>query len=286
MNPSVYSIAGNFPPYTTSWSPDNRTFYLTRKDLQVRLPGGVTYNFVLNGVGYENFRDTQGNFLPETKFSFTIAEDYDYELIKVPAAPSEGFEWPYYLSIPKALSKNTLLLVEPNNTGTWSDDQSVHDTAALNLVKQRSDFAIRLDVPLLVPTFPRPINPQAPEPGGIYTHALDRYSLLTDAVVNGGSIKRVDLQLIAMIRDAQEKLAARGFRVDEKVFMMGFSASGAFTTRFTMLHPEIVRAAAPGSPGGWPRPPCPNGGMALSSGTQWESLIFRALRGNLSISMQ
>lgn len=256
MNPSAYSVGSNFPSYTISWSPDNTIFYMARKDLKVRLPGGVTYNFVLNGVGYENFRDTQGNFLPETKFSFfTNAEEYDYELIKVQAAPSEGFEWPFYLSIPKALSKNSVLLVEPNNTGTWSDDQSVHDTAALNLVKQRSDFAIRLDVPLLVPTFPRPINPQAPEPGGIYTHALDRYSLLTGAVVNGGSIKRVDLQLIAMIRDAQEKLAAKGFRMDEKVFMMGFSASGAFTTRFTMLHPEIVRAAAPGSPGAWPLAP-------------------------------
>jgi len=250
-----YSISSNFPSYTAGWSQDKKTISLTRKDLQTRLPAGMTYSFVLNGGGTTSFQDTEGNPLSETRFSFTTVEDYDYELIKVPAAPSKGFEWPYYLSIPKAPSKNTILLVEPNNTGTWSDDQAVHDAAALSLVRWRSDFAVKLDVPLLVPTFPRPINPAAPEPGGIYTQALDRYSLLTEAVVNGGSIKRIDLQLVAMIRDARERLAARGFRVDTKVFMMGFSASGAFTSRFTMLHPEIVRAAAPGSPGGWPLAP-------------------------------
>lgn len=257
MDTTYMSIGSNFGPYTSTWSADKRTIILTRQDTASPLSTGMTYYFVLNGVGYENFRDTEGHFLPETRFSFTTAFDPDapYELIKVPAAASKGFEWPYYLSIPKALSNNTVLLVEPNNTGTWSDAQAVHDTAALSLVKWRSDFAVKLDVPLLVPTFPRPMIPPAPEPGGIYTQALDRYSLLTDAVVNGGSIKRIDLQLIAMIRDAQEKLAARGFRVDSKVFMMGFSASGAFTSRFTMLHPGIVRAAAPGSPGGWPLAP-------------------------------
>ena len=37
--------------------------------------------------------------------------------------------------------------------------------------------------------------------------------------------------------------------------MMGFSASGQFTNRFAILHPERIRAAAAGSPGGWPLAP-------------------------------
>jgi hypothetical protein len=36
---------------------------------------------------------------------------------------------------------------------------------------------------------------------------------------------------------------------------MGFSASGMFANRFTVLHPDIVKAAAIGSPGGWPISP-------------------------------
>jgi len=225
-----------------------------RTDLQTRLTPGTVYSFILNSGGSTSFRDMEGNPLTETRFSLTTSDNLDCELIKVPATPSKGFEWPYYLSIPNALSQNSIILVEPNNTGTANDDWAVHDAAALSLVKARSDFAIRLDVALLVPTFPRPINPPAPI-GSIYTHALDRASLATEAVLPGGSIKRIDLQLIAMIRDAQERLAAKGFRVDKEVLMMGFSASGAFTSRFTMLHPEIVRAAAPGSPGGWPLAP-------------------------------
>jgi hypothetical protein len=258
MDTRYINMSSNFPSFETTWSHDQKSLFITRTNLDNRLSPGYTYNFILNPFDGANFRDTQGNILPMTTFSFTIVEEYDFELIKVPANPGKGFEWPYYFAVPHELSNPTVLLVETNNTGTWSDDQSVHDTAALELLRQRSDFAIKLDVPLLVPTFPRPINPQAPEPGGIYTHALDRYSLLTKALLTGGSIERIDLQLIAMIRDAQQKLKTMGYIVDSKIFMMGFSASGAFTSRFTAIHPYMIRAAAPGSPGGWPLAPVAN----------------------------
>jgi hypothetical protein len=254
------SIGSNFPPYDSTWSVDARTLTLTRKDLTTRLAAGFTYTLILNGVGYESMTDTQGNLLPETVISFTTVADYDYELLKIPADTDSGFAWPYYLGIPDGLSSETTLLVEPNNTGTVSDDLDLHDEKALELARARADFAVGLDVPLLVPTFPRPASLP-----GIYTHALDRYSLTTDALVDGNSIERVDLQLIAMIRDAQQRLADRGFGVSDKIFMMGFSASGAFTSRFTMLHPEIVQAAAPGSPGGWPLAPV----------TAWEGTTLR-----------
>ncbi len=74
----------------------------------------------------------------------------------------------------------------------------------------------------------------------------------------GPRFKRVDLQLIAMIDAAREKLAAELPElppVRSRVLMTGFSASGAFTNRFDMLHPQRVLAAAAGSPGGWPIAP-------------------------------
>jgi hypothetical protein len=37
--------------------------------------------------------------------------------------------------------------------------------------------------------------------------------------------------------------------------MAGFSASGVFTNRFAILHPDRVLAAAVGGPGGWPIAP-------------------------------
>ena len=159
----------------------------------------------------------------------------------VEAAPEKGFNYPYLLRMPPdpARAAGPYLLVEPNNTGTISDDLQVHMDAARKLAANAigAYLAPRLQVPLLVPVFPRP-----KEEWRIYTHQLDRDTmLLTD-----GPMSRLDLQLIAMIDDARERLAARGFATRREVLMTGFSASGTFVNRFAMLHPDRVRAAAGG----------------------------------------
>ena len=138
-------------------------------------------------------------------------------------------------------------MVQPNNTGYPSDDQEVHDSAAKRLLERGSVYARELGVPLLVPTFPRP----EPAKVRMYTHALGRNTILAEI----DELKRIDLQLISMIDDALERLSFEGIKLEEKFLMMGFSASGMFVSRFTILHPERVEAAAIGSPGGWPIAP-------------------------------
>ena len=58
-----------------------------------------------------------------------------------------------------------------------------------------------------------------------------------------------------MIDDAIATAKKDGIKFDKKVLINGFSASGMFTNRFTFLHPDRVKAAAIGSPGGWPIAP-------------------------------
>lgn len=156
----------------------------------------------------------------------------------IEAAPSKGFHYPYVLRMPKE-ARATYLLVEPNNTGKVSDDLAVHTEAARALTKNAvgAYVATKLDVPLLVPVFPRPqTNWQ------IYTHALDR-----DAMeIASGPMRRLDLQLLAMIDDARARLRASGVKAKEQVLLTGFSASGTFANRFTIMHPEHVRAVAIG----------------------------------------
>jgi predicted esterase len=163
----------------------------------------------------------------------------------VEASPKKGFNYPYVLRIPtnaRSASPGSLL-VEPNNTGECSDDFETHLKAA----KVLSDKAIggflsrELCVPLLVPVFPRPKTDWQ-----IYTHLLDRDTIL----VRDGPMRRLDLQLLAMIDDARGRLARAGIRVNEKALLTGFSASGAFVNRFTYLHPERVQAAASGGVNG------------------------------------
>lgn len=164
------------------------------------------------------------------------------ELIIIESNPSKGFNNSYILFIPKGVQKNKLtrLLVEPNNTGKVTDSISIHKKYAIGLASESSignNISTELKIPLLVPIFPRP----AAKPL-VYTHALDRDVIFEKTK----RLKRLDLQLIAMIKDARNQLKDRNVLVHDKIFMNGFSASATFTNRFLFIHPEFVAAAAMG----------------------------------------
>jgi len=167
-----------------------------------------------------------------------------YRTTKVVAAG--GFRSPYYLYVPRKVSAPVHILVAPNNTGKPDDDVQVHHRAALLRVLKYKAVADELGTPMLIPAFPRE---QAN--WRVYTHALDRDSLTTALP----DLQRPDLQLIAMVDDAQHRLRQRYSEVHPHVLIMGFSASAMFANRFSLLHPERVLATAAGSPGGWPLAP-------------------------------
>ncbi|ESU24852.1 hypothetical protein FEDK69T_04050 [Flavobacterium enshiense DK69] len=163
-------------------------------------------------------------------------------LIIVNKKPKKGFQNEYILFIPKGtpLNKKTFLLVEPNNTGRTSDSIEIHKKYAIDLASVSSvgnNVSTELKIPLLVPIFPRPSSQPL-----VYTHALDR-----DVIIDKSSeLKRLDLQLLEMIKDAKRILNTANIEVDTKVFMNGFSASATFTNRFSFIHPEIIKAMAIG----------------------------------------
>lgn len=170
-------------------------------------------------------------------FALPIALLAADEIIRVEADAQKGFQWPYFLSVPKNPVKPAFLLVEPNNMGRSSDDPKVHEDDARAIIGVRisdSDFK-KLGSPILVPAFPRPKTNWK-----LYTHALNRDTLTTGET----RLRRIDLQLIAMISDARKRLAKRGLRVQSKVFLWGYSAAGTFTSRFLVIHPKIIQAAA------------------------------------------
>ena len=165
------------------------------------------------------------------------------------ANPANRYHADFYLYVsPKAKQiarsgEIVTILVQPNNSGINSDDPREHQQDAWLTGYERQKIADELGVVLLVPAFIRP-----GEDWFIYTHALDRDTLTTTRP----DLERIDLQLIAMIDKARLTLADSGINTDERIFIQGFSASGMFANRFTVLHPERVKAAAIGSPGGWP----------------------------------
>ena len=177
---------------------------------------------------------------------------YYFRVQRFPANTAAGYHADFYLYVSPGArnaaqngSRQTLL-VQPNNSGTNSDDPNVHRRDAFWTGWERQKVADELGVILLVPAFIRP-----GEDWQIYTHALDRDSLTTKRT----ELARLDLQLLAMVDDARRGLRQAGIETDEKFLIQGYSASGMFANRFAALHPERLKAVAAGSPGGWPIAP-------------------------------
>lgn len=177
---------------------------------------------------------------------------YYLEVQHFPADSTAGYHADFYLYVSPGAKeraeagRTVTMLVQPNNSGTNSDDPRVHQRDAWWTGYERKNIADELQVVLLVPAFVRPA-----EDWRIYTHALDRDVLTTQRY----DLARLDLQLIAMIDRARRDLAAEGIPTGEKIFLQGYSASGMFANRFTVLHPDRVKAVTVGSPGGWPIAP-------------------------------
>lgn len=184
---------------------------------------------------------TFSSFLSFAQYSQAEAFSRD-SLIIIPKNPGKGFDNDYILFIPKGtpLKKKIFLLVEPNNTGKLSDSMEVHTRFAISLASVSSvgnNVSTELKIPLLVPIFPRPSSQPL-----VYTHALDRDVMLAKSP----ELKRLDLQLLKMIDNAQDILSSMNIQTDPQIFMNGFSASATFTNRFSFMHPGKIKALAIG----------------------------------------
>lgn len=163
-------------------------------------------------------------------------------IIEVPASPEKGFNFPYLIKLPENLPSgdHLRLIVETNNTGKVSDDISIHYAAAKDAITGNAVgpwLSKKLSLPILMPVLPR-----SESQWENYTHALDRDTMLEDA----STIKRIDLQLLVMIEDAKNRLHKRSINVGDNIILTGFSASGTFANRFSLLHPEIIEIVIAG----------------------------------------
>lgn len=166
-------------------------------------------------------------------------------MYKVEANPDAGFHWPYFLFMPDTVDAGSSILVEPNNDGLWGAPFETHEYwAAIRNEQLYFDFGRHLNTPMLTPVFPRPLT----EDSNLYIHALSRAAMVHD----DSRYARPDLQLLAMLDDAQAKLAESGIEVTEDALFWGFSAAADFATRMTVMHPDRVRAVVAGGVGGLP----------------------------------
>ncbi|ALO14998.1 hypothetical protein L21SP5_01348 [Salinivirga cyanobacteriivorans] len=157
--------------------------------------------------------------------------------------PEKGYNFPYLIFLPTNMptDKELTMIVAPNNTGQVTDEFKKHIEKARRQATKPfypgNYIASKLNLPLLVPIFPR-----SRKESRVYTHSLDRDVMLKKA----SPLKRIDLQLLAMHENALDTLRKRGFNLKEKFLMVGFSASGSFANRFSLIHPGKLLAVAAG----------------------------------------
>lgn len=192
----------------------------------------VLFTLVLLGCKSNDIRSSTGNFNSEAGAD---------SICFFSADPQKGFNFDFLIYFPEdiSLNKEHTLLVESSNTGV-SDSMAHHRKEAKYAAKKSSIgnyVSKKLKTPLLVPIFPR-----SKTNWKVYTHAFDSETFNQ----KGTQIERLDVQLINMIEYAKTELDKRGFKMKEKFFLTGFSASGTFANRFAILHPNQIKAACAG----------------------------------------
>ena len=186
-----------------------------------------------------------------TLFCFNLAYG---KTIVVKANPEKGFHFPYLLKTSKKTVDANYIVVESNNTGGHNKSIKGMTSKAKKSLGWvlGSSISKKLNYPMLMPVFPfatKEIEKVLTNKNKYkyYFPQLDSDVLKIDI----DKYKRIDLQLIAMIDDARERLLKENNqKINEKVIMVGFSSSSLFSARFTFLHPERVSVAIGGGIGG------------------------------------
>ena len=168
------------------------------------------------------------------------AKGAEGEILTFPANSKAGFEWGYAIYLPKNIdtSKKLPVLFTMNNSGPAESIEEMEKNTfkEINYNYSVYIFPDNLKVPMIMPLVIRP------EEGNLNSHDFNRVAFLSQ----DPKYKRLDLQVLAMIKDARKQLKKRGIKTYKKILVTGYSAAGGFGERLTFLHPDKVLAAAVG----------------------------------------
>ena len=140
---------------------------------------------------------------------------------------------PYMMFVPEVVEETDRLVMESNNYERDSREDFI--LQAVGTLKRLNTF-VPHPVPLLVPLIPG---------GDIYYQQLSSEALFSE------NPRRIDNEVDEVIKDALNRIEdISGKRLDDKIFLHGYSSSGVFAQRFCLLHPERVDSAVIGGASG------------------------------------
>lgn len=152
-----------------------------------------------------------------------------------------AYNWFSYIPSSVAKSKHTYIWITGVHGNLITDDYDAITAESELQATWRIPLAEEQQYIMLTPVIPRP------ETEYVYVVAFSWKVFLSET---DPFCQRPDVKLNLMIDRLIQALRDEGYDVDEKVLLDGFSAGATFAQRYTLLHPERVRAVAAGHCGG------------------------------------
>lgn len=159
----------------------------------------------------------------------------------------KGFNCPYLLFIPNSNCSGKHLVLEMGNPRvSYSIKESIKSQVDEFIcggpfISSYKQALINSSSPMIMPIFPRPIVKEGKD-SDVCVIEFNHTSLNTDYSL----LKRMDLQTIAMVNDAKERLREKGIDVLDKLILTGYSSSAQFALRFSVVYPEMIHAVIAG----------------------------------------
>lgn len=190
----------------------------------------MTKEEIINNISNElkNGRDYEINY--------TIGENqYRVKFI----APKGNIHSPSILLIPLTKKVNNQIIVEANNLET-NILEKIIEQAARTATRLANETSL-CPAPILIPLLP------SYRKGPYYQQlSAECFELSKE-----NPDYRIDEQVVGMISNAKNILSTEfGLKLEDKVFLNGYSSSGVFAQRFSLLHPEVVETACIGGSSG------------------------------------
>ena len=241
--------------FTTTTNGYVKAFGVT--ETGVELSGRVTIEIQPPSELSKTTRLSRETITESGTLEYTVAnpDQYTYNFQIIEANPQAGFRLPYLLYQPEVSGDiERPLYVKPNNDTAVTTREELVTQLITAVDSAPFAGAVQNGFPGIIPGFPRTSNDG---PDYIQTLTLPSYkselispnyrldNLATDAF-NADKLRRIDKQLLAMIEDAKNRLAAEPYPVADKIHMSGFSASTTFSNRFAFLYPDMVRTLTTG----------------------------------------
>ncbi len=183
-----------------------------------------------------------------------------YRIMFMNSDSGKGINMRWMMAIPLVSDMNSQIMFESINieSDRVTDLLEVGLKTGMALIDRTRDNPC----PLVVPWVPSEVK-------GPYYQQLSRDCF---ELSSNSPNYRVDEQVLRIIDAAKGILSGMGIRVQDKIFLNGYSASGVFAQRFALIHPEVVDTACIGGASG--SIPVPTGEIGYPIGVEDYSELF------------